>query len=139
MSNAQKVEAPFVMPKRIEVVNPRGVNMNGIMLFPGDNPVTPELAAKISQHRGLRNTLTQLAVRPKGKRPELKLFYDDKPGKSIDRSESLKGLTPEAAIKMVESSSDAAELTVWLKDARGKLREAIETQLALVDLDSEES
>lgn len=140
MSNAQKIETgdSFVMPKRIEVMNPRGVMMNGITLFPGDNPVTKELAEKIAKYRGLRNTLTQLAVRPRGKKPELKLHYGDAPGKVIDRSESLKGLTTEAAIKVVESSHDADELGVWLKDAKGKLREAIVTQLELVDLDSED-
>jgi hypothetical protein len=108
---------------QITVNQPRPIIIGPCVLLPGPNNVTKELAAAIDARPAAKRLLKSLEA--------AKTVTIDKEGSAdpLPRS-GLQGLSAEQAQKLIDSSDSVEELESWLKGASGKVKRAIEEQIA---------
>jgi hypothetical protein len=114
----------------IEIKQPRSIIYKKTILFPGPNEVTPELAEEIAKGKGLARFLAKM------QRAGIVAMGNAKAIREPAREEgSLAGLSEEQAVRLIEATTDEAQLQAWKKKARGKLAQAIKDQLDFVKLE----
>lgn len=111
---------------QIEVCQPRGIVIGKHVLLPGRNDVSQELAELIASRPGTMRALEKLE--------RAKVIKTGSGGEQL-AGDSLVGLDEATAIRMVEATHTRAQLDVWKRRAKGKLRVAIEDQIAIIEME----
>jgi hypothetical protein len=127
------------MIRQIEVLQPRAVIFGSFMLLPGVNDLKAEFLEELAKRPAWQKQIDRLSRPGKGHdgepcSPVLRVLEKaDKKAKRYDGTDSLAGLSDEAAAKLIDGCDAADQLQRWHKTAKSKpIRELIAVKLDLL-------